>query len=353
MAVSWLVVGNRSDRLGVVVVALLNAAAVACAAFVVVEAGRQAARRMAAGARRVDGAAARLLGGAPALVGVVGAGLLVVAAFGIAGPYATNGYTDLLWSAAGVGALGYGLTCSGRGRDLGVAAVLLAVAGLTKDEGTVTAMVIVVLITARTLPGHKVARRGAGPWGPLALGLGGLAALAVWPLLVRALGATVVPSGTQPGSFDGRFHQTVSGMAPHLHPVAVAAAVSVVGALAARRARRATGLGNDGLNWVVLAVYLFLLGRTYVTTTGTVAFRLVTSVDRTTVFPGIAAWYIVAVWAVVGLSAPGLSLSRSPSRRTRDMGRPGPDPVADAALVRVPTPSTAAAAAAAVDPSPP
>jgi hypothetical protein len=317
VAVSWLVTGGRSDRLGVVVVALLNAAAVACAALVVVDVGRQAAARVAAR----TGVGLAVL---PALAGVTGGPLLVVAAFGIAGPYATDGYTDLLWAAAAVAGMGWALALSGRGRELGAAAVVLAVAGLTKDEGAVTAAVIVVLVAGRTAVAARAAHPGRWPWRPVVAGLAGVAALGLWPALARVLGATVVPSGPEPGDLGSRLHQTVSGLAPHLHPVAVALVVSVVGALLALRYRRAIGLGTDLLGWAVLTVYLVLLGHTYVTTTGTVGFRLLTSVDRTTVFPGVAGWFLVAVWAVVGLSGPGLARRSAPEARAPEVAQPEP-----------------------------
>ena len=141
-AVSASVTGNTSVRLGVVVIALLNTCALLAAAFTVVDL-EQALRR---DLRR---APARSF--APALVGLVSAVLLVLVAFGITEPFMTNGYADPIWSLAAVGAIAFGLQSAGSRSDQGVALVLVLVAGLSKDEGAVTAVGIILLMTARTV----------------------------------------------------------------------------------------------------------------------------------------------------------------------------------------------------------
>ncbi len=104
-------------RLGVVTIALLNACALAVAAFALVEAGRRAARRCRT-ARRPRRAGlperparwpAPLV---PMVVGVAAAVLLVFVAAGITEPFLTNGYADPIWSLAAVGAVAYGLQLS-------------------------------------------------------------------------------------------------------------------------------------------------------------------------------------------------------------------------------------------------
>ena len=104
------------DRLGVVIIALLNTCALAVAAFALIDAGRgpppvclpTAWRRSAANRRRHE---RDFRGGAvgPIVVGVVSAVLLVFVAFGITEPFMTNGYADPIWSLAAVGAVAYGL----------------------------------------------------------------------------------------------------------------------------------------------------------------------------------------------------------------------------------------------------
>jgi len=306
VALSWLVTGTRSYRQGIVVIALLNGCAVASCAWVLVDVGRRvAASRPAPLGRRL----------VPLAAGVLAAGMVALAAFGIAGPGATNGYADLLWSASAAGAVGYGLVLSGRGGDLGAVVILLGVAGLTKNEAVVTAVAVVALLTGRTAwrRWHSAPRHS--PWPALGAGVLGVAALAVWPGLCRLLGATRVTGGTEPGSFSFRVTTTWDATVPYLHSVGVALVVAVLGGLVLRGARRAAGLGNDLWTWAVLAAYLLALAWAYLTTIGSLPFRLFTSIDRTTVFAALAGWYIVAVWAVVGC---GTLVARA--------GAPGPRP---------------------------
>ena len=291
VAVSWLVTGNHGYRLGVVMVALLDACALAAAAWVAVEVGR-----------RVGAAVWRR----PAMAytaGVVVAGLLVLAAAGVVGPFATNGYADPLWASAAVGAVGFGLVLPGRGRDAGAAVLLLAVAGLTKDEGIVTAMAIVVLMALRAARGSMVARRGVLPWRPVLAGVAGVLVLGAWPVLVKLLGATAdVPiTGPRQGDDLSRAHQTAQAMAGHLHVLLLALPVAVLGGLLLRRARRAAGIGNDGWACAALAAGILIVAAAYVTGGGNVEFWLATSVHRTTFFPALVAWWIVGTWAVVAV----------------------------------------------------
>lgn len=309
VGVSWLVTAERSYRLGVVVVALLNACAVTAAAWVAVEAGllgRAVSRR-------------RWL---PAVAGVVVAAGLVLVAFGVAGPFATDGYADLLWSAAAVGAVGYGLVLPARGRHLGAAALLVAVAGLTKDEGIATAIAVVVLVAVRFgARGHRLAAAAAGVVGVLALG--------GWPVLVRLLRAAPdQPTlGARQGSDLSRAHATVAAMAPHLHVLVLALGVSAGGAMVLRRARRRSGLGNDGWAWGVLAAGTLAVVAAYATGGGNVEFWLATSVHRTTFFTALAAWWVVGGWTVVaaGAVAPG-GAPLDGRHGARRAGPPGPAP---------------------------
>ena len=312
VAVAWKVTGNHSYVLGVVVVALLNAAATAAAAAVVVDVGRRCGDAVAATGARRDAPGGRP-GAAvvPELAGVVAAGLLVLVAFGVAGPFATNGYADMLWAMAAVGAVGFALVLPGTGRDLGAAVLLLGVADLTKDEGTATAVAIALLWTARaTWRARPLAGAGAPPgvaaWRALAAGAAGVVALMAWPALTRALGAApdVAVSGPRRGDDASRAHLTYDAMAGHLHVLVVAVPVAVVGGIVLRRARRAAGVGNDGWAWAALAAGALAVAVAYVTGSGTPTFWLATSVHRTTMFPALAAWWIVGVWAVVA-TAPG------------------------------------------------
>jgi hypothetical protein len=311
VAVSWQATGIHSDRLGVVVIALLNACAAVALGWVLVEAGREAARRTARPRRRIWSLAAGCASGT----------LLVLAAFGVAGPFATNGYADPLWAFAAAAAVGYGLLLPFDPRHMGAAAVLVLVAGLTKEEGVATAMALVVLIVLRSLahvrsgqaetPGAdpsiatesrsaRAARRVAVRRKRVTSGLIGLAVLAAWPVLARLDHAPkdVNTSGPHHGTFWHRAHLTVDSMAPHLHVLMLAVPIAVVGAIVLRSQRRATGLANDAWAWGGLAAGLLVVGWAYAGGGGDTAFWLLTSVHRTTMFPAVTAWLIVGGWVI-------------------------------------------------------
>jgi hypothetical protein len=332
---SWDLTGNHGYRLGVVVISLLNACAIGALAWVVVEAGRVAAARMTGRRGQLRADHAHRAGGSqwavvPAAAGVLVAGLIVLATFGVIGPFATNGYADPLWSIAAVGAIGYGLLLPLRKKYVGAAGVLLAVCGLTKVEGTATAAGIVVLLVARWVasgwrrraerPGGTSIRSLRPMWAPVLIGLGGLVALEIWPQLTKLVHATrdVNTSGARQGTLSSRAHLTFNAMTPHLHVLLLAVPVAVVGGMLLARNRRRLGLANDLWAWAGLAVGLVAVAGAYVTGPGNTAGWLLTSVHRTTMFPAIAAWLIIAVWAVVGAAGP----EPAPVAATADPGRP-------------------------------
>ncbi|MGP8059152.1 MAG: hypothetical protein ACLP9C_05915 [Acidimicrobiales bacterium] len=316
VAVSWLVTGNHSDELGVVVIALLNACAVMAAAWAAVEVGRRCGRAVAAHHARRGTEPGRGRLEAPAVAGILVAALLVLVAFGVAGPFATDGYADLLWAVSAAGAVAFGLVLPGRGPDLAAAAVLLAVAGLTKNEGIATAMVIVVLIVARASRSAHLARPGEIPWRPVVAGLCALCSFGVWPVLMVVLGAAgnVAVPGARQGDDWSRARLTFDAMAPHLGVLAVAVPLAVVAAFVLRQARRSVGVGHDAWAWAALAAGLVLVGGVYVTGGGNVTFWLATSVHRTTEFPALCGWWIIGTWAIVG-TAQGAAPARAPAGR--------------------------------------
>ena len=251
-------------------------------------------------------------------VGTAAGPLLTLAAFGVAGPFATNGYADPLWSIAASAAVAYGLLLPFEARRVGVAAILVAVAGLTKQEGVATAMALTVLLVLRSLAhcGPAGPRWRAATRGCVAAGLGGLALLAVWPLLGRLLHAPpdVNTSGARVGTVWHRTDLTAHSMSPHLHVLLLAAPVALAGALLLRSARRATRLGNDGWAWAGLASGLLVVGWAYASGPGNTALWLLTSVHRTTMFPAITAWLIVGGWAVAATGTPVASAPADASR---------------------------------------
>jgi hypothetical protein len=320
-AVGWSVTGNQSDRLGVVVIAILNTCALAVAAFALVELGRRFAVRLSASHGAAShgaashGAASRIadsegvvaegkLPMAPMVVGVVAAVLLVFVAFGIAEPFMTNGYADPIWSLAAVGAVTYGLQMELGRIQQGAALLLVLVAGLSKDEGEATAVAIIAIIALRSLLALVREGRRRQWWQPVALGVAELAVVAWWPLLMRiddARGAKLArsPIDAWAGRVSGSYH----GLTPYLHVLVLAAPLAAVGGLFLSRVRRASGAANDWWGWAGLASGILAVGGAFVTGTGALGPWLLSTVHRVTEFPAMMGWWIIAVWAVVASGA--------------------------------------------------
>jgi hypothetical protein len=304
VAVSWLVTGDHSYRFGVVMVALLNACATMAVACAVADAGRLPAHPHPAHPHPGPPPPAHPHPWRAAIPGAVGSGaavLLVLCAFGVAGPFATNGYADMLWAVSAAGAVGYGLVLPPQRSNLGVTIVLLAVAGLTKDEGYLTAVAIVVLVTLRLVFGPR-RPLSQGAWRAVLGGAAGVVGLVAWPVLTRLWRAApnVEAPGARQGTDASRLRPTLDAFGAHLHVLVLALGVALAGTVLLRRAHRATGMGSDGWAWAALAAGLAIVAVAYVTGPGDVQFWLVTSAHRTTFYPALVAWLELAMWAVVG-----------------------------------------------------
>ena len=324
VAVVWKVTGIHTARLGVTTVAVLDACALAAAALAVVQCARTAATRVVH--RWV-----------PLAAGVAGAGLLVVVSAGVTEPFLTNGYADPLWSLAAVGAVAYGLQMRDEPSARAAAAVLILVAGMSKNEGFATSVALVVLVAARAVgwpgwPGRhgrhardgspdRDARPGTRPrWvAPVVVAVGELILLAWWPELMKVIharGATTSFSLSQ--DIAHRTDAVAHGMSPYLHVLVLALAVSVVGGLALRRVRRESAIGNDVWAWLALAVGLVALGGALVTGSGAIGPWILTTVHRITEYPCLQGWWIVAFWVVT--AAAGLAVPLRPDHRGADAG---------------------------------
>jgi hypothetical protein len=333
-AVAWRLTGLHTARLGVTTIAVLNICALAAAALAVIDAGRTAAARMAGGGLldRADTSPERLVEAgakraapvvrppwAPMLTGVIAAVLLVFVASGVTEPFLTNGYADPLWSLAAVGAVAFGLQSRTDRSTRAAAVVLILVAGLTKDEGFVTAVALVVLVAARSVgwPGIRGDRRR---WTvPVALAVVELAVLAWWPLLMRGIGARGASSTfTTSNSTASRADAVVHGMSPYLHVLVLALPLSIVGGLALTAVRRRSGLGNDLWAWLALAVGLVAVGGALLTGGGAILPWIRSTVHRITEYPILEGWWIIAAWAVAASSGVVRSTTSSSTERSDD-----------------------------------
>jgi hypothetical protein len=240
--------------------------------------------------------------------------LLVFVAFGIAEPFITNGYADPIWSLAAVGAMAYGLQAGASRANLGVTAILILVAGMSKNEGLATGSLLIVLVAFRGVVTMAAAERRRQWWRPVLIGVAELAAIASWPLVVRIIHARGLASTHSPARLlASRARASYDGMTPYLHVLLLAVPVAIVGGLVLSRVRRRSGVANDWWAWTALGGGFIAVIGAFATGTGALRPWLVSTVHRVTEFPALAGWWIVATWAVVA----GCSLASGTPRPRR------------------------------------
>jgi hypothetical protein len=288
VAVAWKVWGSPSYRVAQVVVALVGACLIVTASWLV--------------GRRARGRYAPFL--APAL-----SGLFALAAIGASSAYLTDGYADVVAAAAATVAalalLAEPPTPAMAG--LGVAAAL--VAGLTKDEGLVAALIIVVLWLARLVVSHRSERRQQAV--AVAAGVG----IVVWPVLAAALGGPAVSVLNAPGSAPPptargtRLHEAFTGVRSQL-PMwwLVAAALIVVAVVVATRAGGEEGTREGPgapLAWLSALIVLDLAALlvTYTVGSAPMAWWLATSVYRVTILARLLLYAAAATAVALALGA--------------------------------------------------
>lgn len=296
MALSWITSGNSDQRVAVVTIALLNGCALVVAGWGVVEAARRALLRTQGGSVRRQ----RVLFGLGVLLGA----LAIMVAGGVLGTFATNGYADPIWSLAAVSVVVYGLMLESTPSDLGVVAVLIPVCAYAKVEGMAMAIILLVLVAVRRRyrPGHLPL---TSFW-QFVLRIGvGVVVLLGWEFLTLLIGVPNDPSitGARDGSLEQRAARTWDAAVPHLHVVVLALVCALCGWVLLNALRRRMGIGNDLWAWVALALSIAVLGGAYVFGSGNVELWLATSVNRTTIFVALLAWWMVAVWALCGTAA--------------------------------------------------
>ncbi|HEY6314105.1 MAG TPA: hypothetical protein VIY52_25365 [Streptosporangiaceae bacterium] len=239
----------------------------------------------------------------PARAAAVAAGAAIcVVGFAVSGVYEVQGYADLLWAAAAVGAVIWGLVLPQSAQALGVAWICAVVASLTKNEGLPTAIAVLVLIALRYRPLTRpvlAARRWAERAAFVAVpALPGLA----WAGLARLIGLhDAFFRSTSPESPATRAGATVAGLAAHLAVAPVDLAVLLVGCWFLRRDRERARLGNPAWFWAAWLGSLAILFATYMIGGLEIHGWLASSVDRTTIFAQVLLYADLAVWLVIAV----------------------------------------------------
>jgi hypothetical protein len=224
--------------------------------------------------------------------------VLCGAIYGVAGQFAIDGYADLLWAGAAVGATLYGVVLPPSRRNFLVACLCIAVTALTKNEGFVTSVIIAGLIAARMFTCRP---QEARMWLRMAALGAALAPTVAWVIAVRSKGLSDAFSGSSPESTLTRLGATTVGMWGQLHVVLAALAVLVLGALLLHSHRVGVGLANPAWLWAVAVLSTLAIAATYVFGAYEIHWWLGTSVNRTTIFANSVLLTDMAVWVVVAL----------------------------------------------------
>jgi len=305
-ALAFVSAGSADIRLAVIVTSVLNACGLGVVACGIGEVARH------------RGPLTR-----SAALGI--AGLLCLIGFGLAGAFAFADYADLLWAAAAVGALVFGLVLPRAPRHLAVAWLCATAASLTKSEGLTASLMIFVLLSIRYLPAPQVASpsdsstiddaavtadthlhlgSALSDWIPRAALVCVMAAPGiVWVALVRLAGINgTFFVGLRQGTINARVNPTVTYLTHDLHILPVAAAVAIVGSLALPSRRSRLGLASPMLLWIVVVGYVAALAFTYVVGKNPIHHWLTTSAGRTTIFANLALYTDLAIWLVVAVS---------------------------------------------------
>jgi uncharacterized membrane protein (Fun14 family) len=297
----WWISGSTSLKQAQIVTAIVTLSAVAVLGFAVWYAVRRAL---------------------PGWVAVVVAGVLVLATYGVASidsltlAPGTNGYVDVLWSAAFAAGCVFVLATDRDPVALRWGALCLAVAALTKNEGLVAVVLVVVLALVR----HRFTRR-AVIW----LGCSLVPGLA-WLVVARVAGAESEYLGssktTQLLRLDPDVLRRISPAADGVWQqmssiVIVVAGVSVLGLLIATRARRELSGTSWPWMWIAWLATTTSVVYAYVVSPAPLHWHLRTSVDRTTMAPRLILLTEALVWGAAAVAA-----LRSPSRPAADGERP-------------------------------
>lgn len=297
VAAIWSLLGTADFRIAQLVTGVLNFSAIALLVFAV----------------RTVTVTGRALAGWLAAVGV-GLATWALDPFG-----ATNGYSDVLYSAAAVAAAILLLV----GRDpldqLRLPLLLLAVAALTKNEG----LVLVLLVTVATILRHGRGLFARTPdsrrrWGRVVLLCWPAAAGLAWMAVIRGIGGS--SDLAEQGRFGdllagdlnarGRLSQIFDAYAGRAGMIILAATlIAVLGMIFLRSRRHELEIGSDAWIWLVAAVHLATVTATYVITPYDLKWHLATSAARVLLPVVLLLAASGAVWMVVASTAPSANPS--------------------------------------------
>jgi hypothetical protein len=225
---------------------------------------------------------------------------VVVAGYGLAGRFATDGYADLTQAAAAAAAAVALLVLPVERATVVVGILCCWIAGATKQEGLVAALIVIALFAVRVATPETRNRVGIAA-------IAVAAPLGIWPLVVIGAGGTATSGltrtaeGLSPAGegFAERLKLATSTVA---HDLRYGAAVVVVATLAVwwlGGARRRFGLAPNRFLWAFLGLDVAAILLTYATGGLEIRQWLDSSASRVTILPGLILLAELATWTLV------------------------------------------------------
>ena len=300
VAAAWTSGGGINYRHAQILVALIAASLLVCLACLV---ARCASR------------------GWPTALAVVVAFGLVVAAYGVAGVGSVNGYSDLTAAAAAAAAATALLVLPLRRDTVSIGVLCCWVAGSTKQEGLVAALIVALLFAARLFMGRRI--RGSAKAAAVTM-----LPLLFWPafVAVAAGSATSGFSGTSADrvteSRSSRLHLAWPAMVGQFRFLIAFVVVALVAAALLGRARSRRRFGHFTLLWAFFVLDVAALLFTYVAGSLEIHYWLRTSVSRVMVLPRLILLAELGVWTLLAAEVARQPALLDPARRSKTAASP-------------------------------
>jgi hypothetical protein len=231
----------------------------------------------------------------------LGAAMLVLSVFGIAGQFATDGYADLLWASCATVAVLYLLLAPANRVNIAIGSLAICVAGLTKVEGMVVAVALIGFGCWRHRK-HFIEAWPVVAAAPVVL---------LWPVYVRLLG---VPTDLHPedvhafiNGHDAVWRRVIPTSDSMLHAtggiLVVAALCTVIGTNVALQERERLRIGSSDWAWGTVGVAALAIASAYIVSSDELGLHLRSSVGRVTIVLRILLLTDVVIWALCGVRA--------------------------------------------------
>jgi hypothetical protein len=257
-------------------------------------------------------------------VGAVVSAIALLGVYGETMTFGTNGYVDLQWAAAFCAAAVLLLLWPAEPRFAALGAAPLAYAAMTKSEGTLSAILLLVIVALRL----------RGQWRLLALPAMAAASGLTWMIVARLHGAESdlaggsTASSWMRGEFVGfdRLRPTLTAVWSVGRGTVLAAVVMVaLGSLFLRHERRRRGIPGAGYLLLVAAAVQSLMVLVYVVSPHDLGWHLATSLTRTILVVQLLLVVEMVVWIGVAIATATDAVRNRASADAPTLGDPSDD----------------------------